>query len=719
MDTPASPKPKQTLRQRQRQPLLSAFFAPTSTHKRVNTPSRPSGANSPSNTATTKPSPQAKEAIVEPKPASLIPGTKESSTASGSLESAVECEKKDILYAELCEVLHQVASTTKRLQKSALLVDLFRKVFRSSPGSLLPCYYLASDSIAPDYEGKELKVGHGMVTAVIREATGATRAKLHSIYRDTGDIGDVAYKLKTKQGLLFGRKKALTVLQIYNALIKVSDLKGAGSTEQRKRIILGVFHTLSGQEVRYFTRALIRNSRVGASKLSIVEAIACASLWEREGKKPSDEELKQAQTDIRAAFSVLPDIRKIVEALVEGGMKQVRESCKMQVGIPVEPMLARVCHSVAEFIETFGEKPFLCEFKYDGQRIQIHMGGETRFRSFSRHCADNTEQFPDAGQAVQLATRGRSVSSCILDAEVVATDRDNDNKILAFQTLSTRQRKNVDAANVKVDVCIVAFDLLELNGESLLSLPLSERRQRLEQNFSVVPGVFQVVDYMRGTKESEESLIAFLQQAISASCEGLVVKSCDSVYEPSKRSADWFKLKQDYILSLGDKVPRLIGGGLGDTLDLVPIGGWQGNGRKAKWISPFLLACYDPEEDTYYSVCRVMSGFSDSFYKEKTEQFLEESDRPLERPHNYATPERASYWFHPTEVWEIRGAELTSSPRHQAGIGLIPMQPERGVSIRFPRFIKVREDKKPEMATTPRQIADMFIAQTRRITKPS
>ena len=652
-------------------------------------------------------------------------GSPPAKVESGNVEEkeSVSCSKakepsqgvEDFLFCELCDVLHKVASTTKRLEKSALLVGLFRKVFREDPKSLLACYYLASDSIAPDYEGKELKVGHGMVTAVIREATGVSRAKMYAIYRDKGDIGDVAFELKTKQGVLFGRKKAQSVLKVYNTLLKVSELSGSGSSEQRKRLILGIFHVLSGQEVRYFTRALIRNLRVGASKLSIIEAIACASLWEHNSKKPTENELKKAQADIRAAYSTLPDIKRITDALVGGGMEKVRTSCKMEVGIPVEPMLAKVCHSVAEFIETFSNMPFFCEYKYDGQRIQIHFS-ETQFRSFSRHCSDNTEQFPDAGHAVQTAVKGRNVTSCILDAEVVAMDRDNGNKVLAFQTLSTRQRKNVDVGSVKVNICIIAFDLLELNGKPLLGLALSERRKLLESNFSVIPGVFQVVDYMHGTQESEESLIAFLQQAISASCEGLMVKSCESLYEPSKRSSSWFKLKQDYILSLGDKVPRLIGGGLGDTLDLVPIGGWTGNGRKSKWISPFLLACYDPEEDTYFSVCRVMSGFSDSFYQEKTALYFEDGDRPQDKPHNYATPERASYWFHPKEVWEIRGAELTSSPRHQAAIGLIPMQLDRGVSIRFPRFIKVREDKKPEMATTPRQIADMFIAQTRRIT---
>eukprot|EP01018_Ginkgo_biloba_P027056 Gb_13001 [translate_table: standard] len=271
---------------------------------------------------------------------------------------------------------------------------------------------------------------------------------------------------------------------------------------------------------------------------------------------------------------------------------------------------------------------------------------------------------------------------------------------------------------------------------------------------------------------------AFLEEAISSSCEGIMVKTLDdnSEYAPSKRSDAWLKLKRDYVE------------GLHETLDLVPIGAWYGNGRKAGWFSPFLLACYNPDCEEYQSVCRVMSGFTDAFYKEMSASasFSEEVERNswiteltvaawsiikacpnskageqkgrsglqlggqildaintwneachfdfnfsltqlllqmeeffsgekilTRKPAYYQTLEEPDIWFSPELVWEIRGADLTVSPVHQAAVGLV--HPSRGISMRFPRFIRQRIDKNPENSSTPMEIADLFNHQTRKM----
>mmetsp|Transcript_71240 Transcript_71240/g.206583 ORF Transcript_71240/g.206583 Transcript_71240/m.206583 type:complete len:261 (+) Transcript_71240:2-784(+) len=207
-------------------------------------------------------------------------------------------------------------------------------------------------------------------------------------------------------------------------------------------------------------------------------------------------------------------------------------------------------------------------------------------------------------------------------------------------------------------------------------------------------------------------------------------KALSAPYEPSdgsKRSTAWLKLKADYI------------DGLGDTLDLVPVGGWHGMGRKSKWISPFLLACWDPTTAKLQSVCRVLSGFTDAFYIEKTAMYTHAvegasdsaTDRSImtgamevEAPDDSAgvgshaqfgpdprvlTDEQPPIWFRPGEVWEIKGASLSLSPKHKAALGLV--HPQRGLSLRFPRFIRTRPDKRIEDATTSSQLADMFRRQ--------
>ena len=250
------------------------------------------------------------------------------------------------------------------------------------------------------------------------------------------------------------------------------------------------------------------------------------------------------------------------------------------------------------------------------------------------------------------------------------------------------------------------------------------------------------------------AIAAALRLAVAEGCEGLMLKRLDAAYEPSwgtRRSDGWVKCKKDYI------------DGMGDSLDLVPIGGWRGQGRKKRWVSPWLMATYDAASGTYGSVCRVMSGFSDAFYRENTIKYFgseigidgddgagaaagegegedddedggeaegdeEELGEEEEgdgggggggggssllrgsRPADVETGERAQYWFTPCEVWEVRGADFTISPVHMAAAGLV--HPTRGLSMRFPRFVRKRPDKRLSDATTPEQLAGLYRKQT-------
>ncbi|KAF3779845.1 DNA ligase 1 [Nymphaea thermarum] len=205
-----------------------------------------------------------------------------------------------------------------------------------------------------------------------------------------------------------------------------------------------------------------------------------------------------------------------------------------------------------------------------------------------------------------------------------------------------------------------------------------------------------------GSEETSAKINSFLKNAIHNSCEGIIVKSLDvdAEYVPSKRTDTWLKVKKDYI------------DGLGDSFDLVPIGAWHGNGRKAGWYSPFLMACYNADSEEFQSVCRVMSGFSDSFYVEMKEFFSDEKILSKKPPY-YHTLEVPEIWFSTELVWEIRGADLTVSPVHQAAVGLV--HPSRGISIRFPRYVRTVMDKRPEDCSTASDIADLFRSQARKV----
>ena len=175
----------------------------------------------------------------------------------------------------------------------------------------------------------------------------------------------------------------------------------------------------------------------------------------------------------------------------------------------------------------------------------------------------------------------------------------------------------------------------------------------------------------------------------------------ESFYEPSRRSQNWLKVKKDYLA------------GVGDSLDLVVLGAYFGKGKRTSVYGAFLLACWNPSTEKYESVCNIGTGFSDAMLEELHKEL---SENVIERPkpfysHSSSTKDHPDVWFEPKFVWEVKTADLTLSPRYKAAAEELASGGGKGVSLRFPRFIKKRDDKKPDMATTSRQVAEMYQKQ--------
>ena len=284
----------------------------------------------------------------------------------------------------------------------------------------------------------------------------------------------------------------------------------------------------------------------------------------------------------------------------------------------------------------------------------MHRLPDGSLRIFSRKLDLMTSKYPDVEAAVTRACASATLPF-IIDAEIVpiagpppgpgadpGTAGGEGPALATFQTLSTRKRKDVTEANAAAKgtaVQLILFDLLALGATSLISRPLRERRAALHRLFEPVRDA---VAFVKNTDvrlpvaaavprdrdqgdgdaaaaaapgpDAEVQMEGALRAAVAAGCEGLMVKLLDgpaSAYDPStRRSGAWLKLKKDYV------------DGMGDSLDLIPIGGWRGQGRKQRWISPWLMATYDPIEGTLGSVCRVMSGFTDAVYRENTIKYM-------------------------------------------------------------------------------------------------
>jgi DNA ligase 1 len=398
-------------------------------------------------------------------------------------------------------------------------------------------------------------------------------------------------------------------------------------------------------------------------------------------------------------------------------MDQVRAQCKLTPGIPLKPMLAKPTKSITEVLDRFEGKEFTCEYKYDGERAQIHFvahDAPEKFATketeagksskgianvFSRNSEDLSNKYPDI--LAKLPTWVKDgTKSFVLDCESVAWDV-NEKKVLPFQQLMTRKRKDVKVEDVKVKVCVFAFDLLFFNGEALVNKPFRERRELLHSAFIPCEGEFAFAKF--GDINDLEQIQTLLDESVKAGCEGLMVKMLDgaaSSYEPSKRSQNWLKVKKDYLA------------GVGDSLDLVVLGAYFGRGKRTSVYGAFLLACYNEAEETYESVCNIGTGFSDevlaSLHTTLAKHVITKA-KPF-YTHPAGSKDQPDVWFEPRFVWEVKAADLTLSPRYRAAASEVGGD-GKGVSLRFPRFIKEREDKKPEMATTSRAVAEMYRKQ--------
>jgi DNA ligase 1 len=247
-------------------------------------------------------------------------------------------------------------------------------------------------------------------------------------------------------------------------------------------------------------------------------------------------------------------------------------------------------------------------------------------------------------------------------------------------------------------VCICAFDLLYLNGKSLLKETFSKRREYLHGNFHEVNHNFMFAKFKNA--ESFDEIQEFLNESVKDSCEGLMVKTLDvnATYEPSKRSLNWLKLKKDY----------LDGGAFADSIDLVVVGADFGKGKRAGMFGSFLLACWDENLEQMQTVTKMGGGIGDELllkiYNDLKDMVI---DKP---PSNLRFKEKnVDVWLLPKYVWEVRCADLSLSPIYCASIGSI--ESNKGIALRFPRFIRERDDKKIEDATSSEQILEYFKSQ--------
>lgn len=587
-------------------------------------------------------------------------------------------------YKILTDIYQKIENTTKRLEMTDYLVELLKN---TDPVVLDKVIYLTQGKLYPDFIGIELGMADKLAIKAISQAFGVTQDRVEEIYIKTGDLGiaaeEFASKKKQRTLFTFDEGETLTIEKVYENFVKIAESTGEKSQEKKIIFLEELLNKATPVEARYIVRTVSGKLRLGIADATILDAMAVAF-----------SENKENRVYVERAYNIHPDLGFIAKKLASEGIESIK-NIKVTPGIPVRSMLAERLPTLDEILEKMGGKCAF-EYKYDGLRIQSHVSREGKF-IFSRRLENLTSQFPDIIESLRDAIGN---NEAILDGEGVPVNVET-GELLPFQAVSHRRGRkyDVEKAIEEIPVVLFLFDIIYLNGEDLTNRPYPERRRILE---NLVHETERVKLATRIVSDNKDEIKRFFEKAIESGCEGLVAKSIgdDSIYRAGAREFLWIKFKRDYQAELSD------------TLDLVVVGAFAGHGSRTGTYGALLMAAYDEEKDMFVTVCKLGTGFTE----DQLNQFpkiLQEYKIPHRHP-RVSSEIDADYWFEPYIVLEIIGAELTLSPSHTCCMDMV--EKGSGISIRFPRFTgKIRTDKKPDEATTAKEILELYRSQKKKL----
>jgi len=550
-------------------------------------------------------------------------------------------------FAALAELCEKLEATTKRL----LMIDLVAEFLRSlNPEEVEPAVSMILGRALPKWSPGTLEVSWATLSETIRGISGVDWNTFMKAFSQTGDVGSATRLVFEQSGVkrqatLLERK--LTIMEVRRSFEKMAEATGYGSREKKMRLVQALLSSASPLEAKYLVRIFISGMRTGLYEGLMEQAVSKAFQIPLE--------------DVQRAGMITGDIAEVV-AIVKAKGEEGLSKVGFTVFKPVTLMLAQLANDVGEALKEHGGTSAF-EYKLDGARVQIHKLGDD-VRIFSRRLTDVTESLPEV---VELTRRNVKDKEAILEGEVIAVDEDG--CPIPFQHLMRRFKRvhAVEDMVKEVPVKLYLFDVLFLDGKSLIAIPYSERRRILAENAGEISLAKQLV-----TDKVEEAE-RFLKEALDAGHEGLMAKKVDSPYTPGIRGKRWLKIK-----------PVL------EPLDLVIVAAEWGYGRRHEWLSDYYLAARDAETGEFLTVGKTFKGLTDAeiiaITSKLKESIVEEEPRRVV--------------VVPKIVVEVTYNEIQRSPTYKCGMAL-----------RFARINRIRDEKTAEESDTIQKVREIYEKQ--------
>jgi DNA ligase 1 len=557
-------------------------------------------------------------------------------------------------YKKLAQLYEELSSTTKRLKK----IDILSKFLEDLPKTDSYILYLIEGNIYPDYDERRIGISIQSAIKSIAKAAGTTPDKVTKAWKKKGDIGEVAKELINKKQQMTLDSHIITTKKVIENLRKLTTLEGKGTINKKLSLITELLTSATPIEALYLVRTLIGDLRIGVQESTIKYAMLKAFFKNN----------KEYEDKLQRAIDRSNDLAVVFEIAKQKKIKEL-DKIKLEVGKPIKAMLAQKAKNIDDAFRQLG-KPMVIEYKYDGFRLLIHKANG-KITLFTRSLENVTKQFPEVEEYINKFIKGKSF---ILDSEAVGYNKKT-KKYTDFQAISQRIRRKYDIEEVakKLPVEINVFDILYYNGKSQLDEPLHKRRKIIEK--IITPHTYKLIYSKFKTTSNKKVVEEFYKEALKNNQEGIMMKNLNAEYKPGRRVGHMLKLKPEE-----------------NELDLVITGGEWGTGKRAGWISSFILSCKKGNE--YLEIGKVGTGVLEKATDENSITFdkLTKLLKPL-----IGKEKTKNITIKPKIVVTVHYQDIQRSPNYKSGWAL-----------RFPRITALRNDKPLNEIATLNEIEEDF-----------